>query len=138
MAVSWSLEVAQFVATSMVPFIALPVLGVMSTEDMAKQYLSKVVLDKFLNFVFVLVVREATSLYTRFAFLMLRHFGTRVRSLLLSFLMLTLVLVQATDSGVAALVVVFTVEKVIGEIQNDIIREEQFKVFTHMFVLKRA
>ncbi|EEC06193.1 hypothetical protein IscW_ISCW003570 [Ixodes scapularis] len=138
MALSWSLEMAPFMATSMLPLLALPVLGVMSADDMANQYFSKPVLEKFLYFSFALVLREATLVYTRAAFFMLRRFGTRVRSLLISFLILTLVLVQVADAGLVALVLVFTAVIVISEIQNDIIREGQFKVSARVLVSKRT
>ncbi|CAN7948648.1 unnamed protein product, partial [Ixodes pacificus] len=98
----------------------------------------KPVLEKFLNFSFALVLREATLVYTRAAFFMLRRFGARVRSLLISFLILTLVLVQVADAGLVALVLVFTVVIVISEIQNDIIREEQFKVSAGVLVSKQT
>ncbi|XP_042146389.1 uncharacterized protein LOC120846957 [Ixodes scapularis] len=98
----------------------------------------KPVLEKFLYFSFALVLREATLVYTRAAFFMLRRFGTRVRSLLISFLILTLVLVQVADAGLVALVLVFTAVIVISEIQNDIIREEQFKVSARILVSKQT
>ncbi|KAH8042143.1 hypothetical protein HPB51_021227 [Rhipicephalus microplus] len=85
------------------------------------------VLSLFLGLTFALALRHGTSLYTRASFALLRCFGTRVRSLMLGFLGCTLVLTQVLGASLAAVLMVYTVECAVAEIQNDVIREEQFK-----------
>ncbi|XP_054933927.1 Na(+)/citrate cotransporter-like [Dermacentor andersoni] len=128
MAVYWLLESVPFVATSLLPLLMLPVLNVMPPGDVASGYVSEPVLSLFLGLSFALALRHGTSLYTRASFALLQGFGTRVRSLMLGFLGCTLLLTQALGASLTAVLMVYTVECAMAEVQNDVIREEQFKL----------
>ncbi|KAL3185684.1 hypothetical protein MRX96_028588 [Rhipicephalus microplus] len=105
----------------------------MAPGDVASGYVSEPVLSLFLGLTFALALRHGTSLYTRASFALLRCFGTRVRSLMLGFLGCTLVLTQVLGASLAAVLMVYTVECAVAEIQNDVIREEQFKAYAQKF-----
>ncbi|XP_037514786.2 uncharacterized protein LOC119391184 [Rhipicephalus sanguineus] len=133
MAVYWVFESMPFVATSLLPLLLLPFFNVMPPGDVASGYVSEPVLSLFLGLSFALALRHGTSLYTRASFALLQCFGTRVRSLMLGFLGCTLVLTQVLGASLTAVLMVYTVECAMAEIQNDVIREEQFKAYAQKF-----
>ncbi|XP_075745525.1 uncharacterized protein LOC142803711 isoform X2 [Rhipicephalus microplus] len=133
MAVHWMFESMPFVVTALLPLLLLPFFNVMAPGDVASGYVSEPVLSLFLGLTFALALRHGTSLYTRASFALLRCFGTRVRSLMLGFLGCTLVLTQVLGASLAAVLMVYTVECAVAEIQNDVIREEQFKAYAQKF-----
>ncbi|XP_077531781.1 uncharacterized protein LOC144144290 [Haemaphysalis longicornis] len=136
-AISWTFERLHFVAASLLPLILLPVLGIMPADDVATTYVSEPVVALFVGVSLFLAVGHGTSLYTRLSLLLLRGFGTRVRSLLLAFLGCTLLLTQVLGSGLAAVAMVCTAECAIAMVHSDVIRENQFKAYAQKLNRRR-
>ena len=78
MAVYWCTEVIHLGATSLLPIILFPLLGIMTANDVSKAYIS----DTSFLFVGGLIISNAveyTNLHKRISLLMLKVVGTKPR-----------------------------------------------------------
>lgn len=88
MAVWWVTEAAPLAATSLVPIVILPLLGVQSIRDVTPNYANHMVFLFFGGFVLALAV-EASNLHERVALEVLARIGSSPRRLVWGFLLVT-------------------------------------------------
>lgn len=88
MAVWWVTEAAPLAATSLVPIVMLPLLGVQSIRDVTPNYANHMVFLFFGGFVLALAV-EASNLHERVALEVLVRVGSSPRRLVWGFLLVT-------------------------------------------------
>ncbi len=88
MAVWWVTEAAPLAATSLVPIVMFPLLGVQSIRDVTPNYANHMVFLFFGGFVLALAV-EASNLHERVALVVLDTIGSSPRRLVWGFLLVT-------------------------------------------------
>ncbi|MCK5379501.1 MAG: anion permease, partial [Acidobacteria bacterium] len=88
MAIWWVTEAAPLPATSLVPIVMFPLLGVQSIRDVTPNYANHMVFLFFGGFVLALAV-EASGLHKRVALVVLDTIGSSPRRLVWGFLLVT-------------------------------------------------
>jgi sodium-dependent dicarboxylate transporter 2/3/5 len=88
MAIWWITEAAPLAATSLIPIVMFPLLGVQSVRDVTPNYANHMVFLFFGGFVLALAV-EASGLHQRLALTVLDRVGSSPRRLVWGFLLVT-------------------------------------------------
>ncbi len=88
MASWWITEVIPLYATSLIPLILFPILGVESVDKVIMSYIDKIVL-LFLGGFLLAKAIEKSRLHSRFALTLLRTFGTRPKYVIGAFIIIT-------------------------------------------------
>ena len=88
MAIWWMTEAFPLTVTALLPFLVLPLMGIMTAGDVAREYYSPI-LFLILGGAFIALTVERTGMHRRIALYILRAIGTRPRRLLLGMLVAT-------------------------------------------------
>ncbi len=91
MAIWWMTEALPLTATALLPFLALPVMGVMDAKAVAKEYYSDI-LFLILGGAFLALAIERVGLHRRAALAILKRAGVSAAGLLFSFMIATALL----------------------------------------------
>ena len=97
MASWWMTEALPLTVTALLPFVALPFMGVMTTGEIAGEYYSPI-LFLILGGAFIALAIERTGLHKRLALAIIGRAGNSTWGLLLAFMVSTAIL--ELDSGV--------------------------------------
>ncbi len=103
MAVWWMTEALPLTATALVPFVALPLLGVMKTGEVAGAYYSPI-LFLVLGGAFIALAIERTGLHRRLALAIVARGGATAGALLLAFMTATALLSMIVSNTATALI----------------------------------
>ncbi len=88
MAIWWMTEALPLTATALLPFLALPLMGILTAQEVAKEYYSPI-LFLILGGAFMALAIERTGLHRRIAIWILRFSGKSRFGLLLAFMAAT-------------------------------------------------
>jgi solute carrier family 13 (sodium-dependent dicarboxylate transporter), member 2/3/5 len=91
MAIWWMTEALPLTATALLPFLALPIMGVMDAKAVAREYYSDI-LFLILGGAFVALAIERVGLHRRAALAILKRAGTSAAGLLFAFMAATALL----------------------------------------------
>ena len=104
MATWWVTEALHLAATSLIPLVAFPLLGIASVKEVSPAYADRFILLLMGGF-FVALTLEKWNLHRRIALGILRRIGTEPRRLVLSFMITTAVLsmwISNTATGMSS------------------------------------
>lgn len=105
MAVYWMTQALPLTVTALLPFLALPAMGVMSASDTAKEYYSPI-LFLILGGAFIALAIERTGLHRRVALAILKRAGGSAGGLLFAFMVATALLSMLISNTSTALIMV--------------------------------
>ncbi|MFC4291523.1 SLC13 family permease [Sphingorhabdus arenilitoris] len=105
MAVFWMTQALPLTVTALLPFLALPAMGVMSASDTAKEYYSPI-LFLILGGAFIALAIERTGLHRRVALAILKRAGNGAAGLLFAFMIATALLSMLISNTSTALIMV--------------------------------
>jgi solute carrier family 13 (sodium-dependent dicarboxylate transporter), member 2/3/5 len=103
MAIWWMTEALPLTITALMPFLALPLMQVMKTGDVAAAYYSPI-LFLVLGGAFIALAIERTGLHRRLALAILARAGPSAGSLLLAFMMATALISMIVSNTATALI----------------------------------
>jgi solute carrier family 13 (sodium-dependent dicarboxylate transporter), member 2/3/5 len=103
MAVLWMTEALPLTATALLPFLALPLMGVMKTGEVAASYYSPI-LFLVLGGAFIALAIERTGLHRRLALAILGRSSGTPGSLLMAFMMATALISMIVSNTATALI----------------------------------
>lgn len=105
MASWWMTEALPLTATALLPFVALPFMGVMSTAEIAGEYYSPI-LFLILGGAFIALAIERTGLHKRLALAIIARAGNSTWGLLLAFMISTAILSMIVSNTSTTLIMV--------------------------------
>ncbi len=123
MAIWWIGEALPLAATSLVPMILFPLLGVMNSKDVAAQYYNTNIF-LFLGGFIVALAMERWNLHRRIALRILLLFGVRPGWILLGFMAATWFLSMWISNTAATMMMVTIVLAIIVKIEEGVGREK--------------
>jgi solute carrier family 13 (sodium-dependent dicarboxylate transporter), member 2/3/5 len=103
MAILWLTEALPLTATALLPFVVLPLLGVMKTGEIAAAYFSPI-LFLVLGGAFLALAIERTGLHRRLALAVVARGGSSAGSMLLAFMIATAILSMVVSNTATALI----------------------------------
>jgi solute carrier family 13 (sodium-dependent dicarboxylate transporter), member 2/3/5 len=103
MAIWWMTEALPLTATALLPFLALPIMGVMEAKAVAKEYYSDI-LFLILGGAFIALAIERVGLHRRAALAILKRAGTSAAGLLFAFILATALLSMLISNTSTALI----------------------------------
>jgi solute carrier family 13 (sodium-dependent dicarboxylate transporter), member 2/3/5 len=103
MAIWWMTEALPLTVTALLPFLALPLMGVMKTGEIAAAYYSPI-LFLVLGGAFIALAIERTGLHRRLALAILSRSGASPGSLLMAFMMATAIISMVVSNTATALI----------------------------------
>ncbi len=103
MAILWMTEALPLTATALLPFVVLPLLGVMKTGEVAAAYFSPI-LFLVLGGAFLALAIERTGLHRRLALAIVARGGGSAGSMLLAFMAATAILSMIVSNTATALI----------------------------------
>lgn len=103
MAIWWMTEALPLTVTALLPFIALPFMGVMTANDVAAAYYSPI-LFLVLGGAFIALAIERTGLHRRLALAVLSRAGGSAGSLLLAFMISTAIISMIVSNTATTLI----------------------------------
>jgi solute carrier family 13 (sodium-dependent dicarboxylate transporter), member 2/3/5 len=103
MAIWWMTEALPLTATALLPFLALPIMGVMDAKAVAKEYYSDI-LFLILGGAFIALAIERVGLHRRAALAILKRAGTSAGGLLFAFILATALLSMLISNTSTALI----------------------------------
>ncbi len=118
----WLTEVLPLAVTSLLPLVLLPMLGISSGDDVAREYAQDVIFV-FLGGFIVALAMERWSLHRRIALFILASFGASSGRLVLGFLVSTAVLSMWISNTAAAMMMVTIALAVIQSAEEKLDRE---------------
>ncbi len=103
MAILWLTEALPLTATALLPFVVLPLMGVMKTGEIAAAYYSPI-LFLVLGGAFIALAIERTGLHRRLALAVVARGGSSAGSMLLAFMIATAILSMVVSNTATALI----------------------------------
>jgi solute carrier family 13 (sodium-dependent dicarboxylate transporter), member 2/3/5 len=103
MAILWMTEALPLTVTALLPFLVLPLFGVLKTGEVAAAYYSPI-LFLVLGGAFIALAIERTGLHRRFALAILTRAGASAGSLLLAFMIATAAISMIVSNTATALI----------------------------------
>ncbi len=103
MAIWWMTEALPLTATALLPFLALPIMGVMDAKAVAREYYSDI-LFLILGGAFIALAIERVGLHRRAALAILKRAGNSTAGLLLAFMIATALLSMLISNTSTALI----------------------------------
>jgi solute carrier family 13 (sodium-dependent dicarboxylate transporter), member 2/3/5 len=103
MAIWWMTEALPLTATALLPFLALPMMGILTAQDVAKEYYSPI-LFLILGGAFVALAIERVGLHRRVALAILKRSGSSAGGLLFAFMIATALLSMLISNTSTALI----------------------------------
>jgi solute carrier family 13 (sodium-dependent dicarboxylate transporter), member 2/3/5 len=103
MAIWWMTEALPLTVTALLPFLALPLMGVMNANDVAKEYYSPI-LFLILGGAFLALAIERVGMHRRVALSIVSRAGTTNGGLLFAFMMATAILSMFISNTSTALI----------------------------------
>ena len=103
MAIWWMTEALPLTATALVPFLAFPMMGILTAQDVAKEYYSPI-LFLILGGAFVALAIERVGLHRRVALAILKRSGSSAGGLLFAFMIATALLSMLISNTSTALI----------------------------------
>ncbi len=105
MATWWMTQALPLTVTALLPFLALPMMSVMTAQDVAKEYYSPI-LFLILGGAFLALTIERTGMHRRVALAILNRSGNSVRGLMIAFMGSTALLSTIMSNTSIALIMV--------------------------------
>jgi sodium-dependent dicarboxylate transporter 2/3/5 len=105
MATWWMTQALPLTVTALMPFLALPLMNVMTAQDVAKEYYSPI-LFLILGGAFIALTIERTGMHRRVALAILSKSGNSVRGLMIAFMGSTALLSTIMSNTSIALIMV--------------------------------
>ena len=105
MATWWMTQALPLTVTALIPFLALPLMNVMTAQDVAKEYYSPI-LFLILGGAFIALTIERTGMHRRVALAILGKSGNSVRGLMIAFMGSTALLSTIMSNTSIALIMV--------------------------------
>jgi len=121
----WLTQAMPIAATSMLPLVLFPLLGIQGAEDVSRAYINKEVF-LFLGGFIIALGLEKWGLHERIALLILRVLGTSPRRVLLGFLLATAFLSMWISNTATALMMVPIGLALVRSWQDIVTRDPQF------------
>ena len=114
MATWWMTQALPLTVTALLPFLALPLMNIMTAQDVAKEYYSPI-LFLILGGAFLALTIERTGMHRRVAFAILAKSGHSVTGLMIAFMGSTALLSMVMSNTSIALIMVPMALAVIAE-----------------------
>jgi sodium-dependent dicarboxylate transporter 2/3/5 len=118
MATWWISEVFPLYVTSLIPLVLFPILGVVAIDKVFLYYVDKIVLLFFGGFLLAKSV-EKSNLHKRFALNVLKIFGTKPKSVIGGFILVTASLSAWMTNTATAILILPIAVAVVSQIKND-------------------
>eukprot|EP00093_Oithona_nana_P012600 12600.XXX_550263_555416_1 [CDS] Oithona nana genome sequencing. len=118
MATFWVTEALPLAITSLLPVALLPLLGIMTTDDVGREYLKETNM-MFISGVMVAIAVEQSNLHRRVALKALLTIGTSPRRLMLGFMIPTAFLSMWISNTATTAMMVPIVDAVLSQLERD-------------------
>ena len=105
MAIYWMTQALPLTVTALLPFLALPLMGIMSASEVANEYYSPI-LFLILGGAFIALAIERTGLHRRVALAILKRAGTSSTGLLFAFMIATALLSMLISNTSTSLIMI--------------------------------
>ncbi len=119
MAAYWVTEAVPLAITSLVPVVLIPLFGIMTTDDVCREYL-KESNHMLLSGIVVAIAVEHSNLHRRISLRVLLAVGTSPRLLMLGFMLTTTVLSMWISNTATTAMMVPILDAVLQEIEKDL------------------
>jgi len=118
MGVFWVFELLPLAVTSLIPVVLLPMMGIVSTEEISHYYMKGTGM-LFVSGLMVAIAVEHSNLHRRIALSVLSLFGTSPRMLMLGFMLPTMFLSMWISNTATSVLMIPILEAVLSEIGAD-------------------